>query len=87
MDAYLIKTAINAYVDEWEKLASVYTSAGRAVASAKGGSHSPAIQKLINMKGLQALAKARKKPPPLPLKARATVPRKKGLPPPLKAAA
>lgn len=59
----MIKVAIDGYRDEWEKLAAVFSSVGRlASRSAKGGSHSPAIEKLL-------MAKYLAKKPPVPTKA------------------
>lgn len=119
MDPVLVKVSIDAYNDEWEKLAKVFRSLGAISSAAKGGSHSPAIQKLVEPKATaeavkrlagskasgaelgkvqkamrlsksltEATAKQKKKvPPPIPLKAKPTKVRKKGLPPPLQMAA
>ena len=69
----MIKVAIAGYSDEWEKLAVVFSSVGRlATSAARGGSHSPAIEKLIKAKALAkkppvpTKALKGKKPPPVP---------------------
>lgn len=51
MDFYLVKIAVEAYRDEWEKLAIVF-SGGQMRAAASGASHVPAIQRLIERKAM-----------------------------------